>query len=142
MWLDKFTIKNLELLNSQHENGTSLIDIIDETVTPMGGRMLKKWVVWPLKTLEDIKYRQDFVTIFVNNDECEKNFDKRKKENLILEGKDALCTLKEMQNEVAKNLMEYEYLKNIFFEYIDEATLNFSLYSLFVKIYICKDKLL
>lgn len=72
MWLDKFTIKNLELLNSQHENGTSLIDIIDETVTPMGGRMLKKWVVWPLKTLEDIKYRQDFVTIFVNNDECEK----------------------------------------------------------------------
>jgi DNA mismatch repair protein MutS len=44
MWLDKFTIKNLELLNPQHENGTALIDIIDETVTPMGGRMLKKWM--------------------------------------------------------------------------------------------------
>lgn len=71
MWLDKFTIRNLELLNSQHENGTSLIDIIDETVTPMGGRMLKKWVVLPLKTLLDIKHRQDFVTIFYNNDECE-----------------------------------------------------------------------
>lgn len=71
MWLDKFTIRNLELLTSQHENGTSLIDIIDETVTPMGGRMLKKWVVLPLKTLLDIKHRQDFVTIFYNNDECE-----------------------------------------------------------------------
>lgn len=71
MWLDKFTIKNLELLTSQHENGTSLIDIIDETITPMGGRMLKKWVVLPLKTLLDIKHRQDFVTMFYNNDECE-----------------------------------------------------------------------
>lgn len=72
MWLDKFTIKNLELVNPQHENGTALIDIIDETVTPMGGRMLKKWIILPLKVLNDIKYRQNFVTIFYNN-ECSTN---------------------------------------------------------------------
>ena len=74
------------------------------------------------------------------NNVCEMDFNKRKRKNLILEGKDALGTLKEMQNEVAKNLMDYEYLKDIFLEYIDEATLNFNLYSLFVKLYICNDK--
>jgi DNA mismatch repair protein MutS len=57
VWLDRFTIRNLELLRPQHENGVALIDVLDETVTPMGGRLLRKWVVLPLKSPEAIRAR-------------------------------------------------------------------------------------
>src|SRR5690606_915425 len=49
VWLDKFTIRNLELVFPQHEGGVPLIQILDQTVTPMGSRMMKKWMVLPLK---------------------------------------------------------------------------------------------
>ncbi len=61
VWLDKFTIRNLELINPQQENGVPLIDILDQTVTPMGARMLKKWMVLPLKYVSDISYRHQMV---------------------------------------------------------------------------------
>src|SRR5690606_39449733 len=49
VWLDKFTIRNLELVQAQQEGGVPLIDILDQTVTPMGSRQLKKWIILPLK---------------------------------------------------------------------------------------------
>jgi len=49
VWLDKFTIRNLEIVHSQHEGGVPLIDIVDRTLTPMGSRQLRKWMVLPLK---------------------------------------------------------------------------------------------
>ncbi len=58
VWLDRFSIRNLELLNSPHEDGTPLIDVLDKTISPMGSRMLKKWVLMPLKDKEPIKARQ------------------------------------------------------------------------------------
>ena len=67
MWLDKFTINNLEIINPQHANGSSLIDIIDETVTPMGGRLLRKWLLLPLKDIEEIRDRQDNVKALYND---------------------------------------------------------------------------
>ncbi|MFT7435074.1 MAG: DNA mismatch repair protein MutS [Psychromonas sp.] len=66
VWLDKFTIRNLELVFPQHEGGVPLIAILDETITPMGARLLRKWVVLPLKDLKPIRDRLDTVEVFVN----------------------------------------------------------------------------
>jgi DNA mismatch repair protein MutS len=57
VWLDRFTIRNLELISSPHENATTLIDVLDRTKTPMGGRMMKRWTVLPLKDLKPIQDR-------------------------------------------------------------------------------------
>lgn len=69
VWLDKFTIRNLELYGSNHENGRSLIDIIDRTVSPMGSRLLKRWLALPLKNAEAINERLDAVSYFVEQHE-------------------------------------------------------------------------
>lgn len=66
VWLDKFTIRNLELVFPQHDEGVSLLNILDKTVTPMGARQIKKWTVLPLKEIETIKRRQSVVEAFVN----------------------------------------------------------------------------
>ena len=68
VWLDRFTIRNLELISSPHENATTLIQVIDSTKTPMGGRMMKRWMVLPLKDLKPIQDRLDAVESFYNND--------------------------------------------------------------------------
>lgn len=62
--LDKFTIRSLELLGTMQDGGSSLLDVIDRTVTPMGGRMLRRWVVFPLKNVQAITHRQDIVEYF------------------------------------------------------------------------------
>jgi len=67
VWLDRFTIRNLELIYSAHETGTPLIKILDNTVSPMGARLLKKWVVLPLKNRQPIQARLDMVEYFINN---------------------------------------------------------------------------
>lgn len=69
VWLDRFTIRNLELVYPQHEGGVPLIDILDQTVTPMGARLLRKWVVLPLKEPVPIKERLDTVELFVKEEE-------------------------------------------------------------------------
>lgn len=61
MWLDKFTIRNLELIYPLHEKGKSLLDVIDNTVTPMGGRLLRRWISLPLKSVEKINERLNVV---------------------------------------------------------------------------------
>jgi len=65
--LDKFTVRNLELLNSMSPDGVSLIDILDNTISPMGGRLLKRWIVFPLKSVAAISERQEVVTYFMKN---------------------------------------------------------------------------
>lgn len=69
VWLDRFTIRNLELIHSQNIGATVLIDIIDKTLTPMGGRMLKRWMVLPMKDLKTIQQRLDAVEFFVTHPE-------------------------------------------------------------------------
>ena len=69
VWLDKFTIRNLELLFTQQSDGTPLIDILDKTLTPMGARMLKKWLVLPLKDRAVIEERLSVVEAFVERPE-------------------------------------------------------------------------
>ena len=69
VWLDKFTIRNLELIYPQLEGGVPLIDILDKTVTPMGARMMKKWVVLPLKDKAAIETRLHVVKALKENPE-------------------------------------------------------------------------
>ncbi|MBC8110378.1 MAG: DNA mismatch repair protein MutS, partial [Verrucomicrobia bacterium] len=64
VWLDKFTIRNLELIFSQQEGGVPLIQILDQTITPMGGRLMKKWLVLPLKEKTLIENRLEVVEVF------------------------------------------------------------------------------
>ncbi len=67
VWLDRFTVRNLELFGSSHDNGKCLIDIIDDTVTPMGSRLLKRWLALPLKQLDLINERLEVVHYFTTN---------------------------------------------------------------------------
>src|SRR5690606_1535693 len=67
VWLDKFTIRNLEIVHSQHDGGVPLIQILDRTVTPMGSRQLRKWMILPLKEKTSIDERLQIVDTFFND---------------------------------------------------------------------------
>src|SRR5664279_3972642 len=67
VWLDKFTIKNLELFHSPYEGARTLIDVMDHTISPMGGRLLKRWISLPLKDIQPVNERLDVVQYFVEN---------------------------------------------------------------------------
>ncbi len=67
--LDRFTVRNLELVKSMSEDGRSLLDVIDSTVTPMGARLLRRWVLFPLKDVTAINSRLDIVEHFFRNPE-------------------------------------------------------------------------
>lgn len=73
VWLDKFTIRNLELVGSSNENAVTLIDVIDQTVTPMGARLLKRWLMLPLKEKQAIDERLDAVSYFLSQDQFLQN---------------------------------------------------------------------
>ena len=62
--LDKFTVRNLELIEPMSDDGKSLLDIIDKTVTPMGARLLRRWILFPLKSVRQINDRLDVVEYF------------------------------------------------------------------------------
>lgn len=67
VWLDKFTIKNLELFHSPYEGARTLIDVMDRTISPMGGRLLKRWLSLPLKDIQPVNERLDVVEYFIEN---------------------------------------------------------------------------
>lgn len=69
VWLDKFTMRNLELFRSIYDEGKTLIDIMDTTITPMGARLMKRWVAMPLKDIQAIGERLDIVDFLIKNNE-------------------------------------------------------------------------
>lgn len=69
VWLDRFTIRNLEIFGSPADNAQPLIDVIDQTVTPMGARLLKRWLALPLKSIDAINERLDIVSWFLHHTE-------------------------------------------------------------------------
>ena len=69
VWLDKFTIRNLELLHTTNANAKTLIDVIDKTVSPMGSRLMRRWIALPLKNKEQIEARYAVVEHFTHNRE-------------------------------------------------------------------------
>lgn len=73
--LDRYTIRNLELLAPMHEGGVSLLDVIDQTISPMGGRLLRRWVTFPLKNTNAINDRLDVVDYFFREPELRELLD-------------------------------------------------------------------
>jgi DNA mismatch repair protein MutS len=69
VWLDKFTMRNLELHHSPNEGAGTLLSVMDKTLSPMGGRMLQRWMSMPLKDAAQINERLEVVDFFMNNDE-------------------------------------------------------------------------
>ena len=67
--LDKFTVRSLELMGSMNDGGSSLLDVIDKTISPMGARLLKRWMVFPLKDVKPINGRLDVVEYFFRKPE-------------------------------------------------------------------------
>lgn len=65
VWMDRFTIRNLELYRSNTGQAVTLLDVIDKTISPMGGRLLKRWLALPLKTPDKIKQRHEGVDFFI-----------------------------------------------------------------------------
>ena len=68
VWMDRFTIRNLELYHSQSPEAVTLLDVIDRTISPMGGRLLKRWLALPLKSLDEIQKRHEIVKFLIDND--------------------------------------------------------------------------
>ncbi|MEZ7993363.1 MAG: DNA mismatch repair protein MutS [Flavobacteriaceae bacterium] len=68
VWMDRFTVRNLELYHSTSHNAVTLLNVIDKTISPMGGRLLKRWLALPLKSAEKIQYRHELVKYCIEND--------------------------------------------------------------------------
>ncbi len=66
VWMDRFTVRNLELYNPNSVNAVTLLDVIDKTISPMGGRLLKRWLALPLKNIDAIKNRHELVKFFID----------------------------------------------------------------------------
>jgi DNA mismatch repair protein MutS len=68
VWMDRFTVRNLELYNPNSLNAVTLLNVIDKTISPMGGRLLKRWLALPLKNIDSIKKRHELVKFFIDSD--------------------------------------------------------------------------
>ncbi len=69
VWMDRFTIRNLELQHSTSVDAVTLLNVIDNTISPMGGRMLKRWMALPLKDIHQIRKRHEIVKYYIDNDD-------------------------------------------------------------------------
>jgi DNA mismatch repair protein MutS len=77
VWLDRFTIRNLELFSSVNENAKTLINVIDHTISPMGGRLIKRWVALPLKDIASINTRLNVVEYLINREDLRDDLSQR-----------------------------------------------------------------
>jgi DNA mismatch repair protein MutS len=80
LWMDRFTIRNLELLNSPVENGYTLLQAMDQTCTPMGARMLRRWLIFPLTDQQQIEQRHNWVHEFIKEQDIAIEFKKHLKQ--------------------------------------------------------------
>ena len=85
VWMDRFTIRNLELYHSYNPNAVTLLDVIDKTLSPMGGRLLKRWLALPLKDANKIKSRHQVVSYLKENQDVLKNIQNQIKQISDLE---------------------------------------------------------
>ena len=125
VWLDKFTIRNLELLYTTNTNAKTLIDVIDHTVSPMGSRLMRRWITLPLKNKEQIEARYGVVECFTQNREAIEQFQDAIKaigdlERLI--SKVSLCKVNPRELlQVGRALDQVEILKQLCSESQQEA---------------------
>ena len=106
MWLDKFTVKNLELIFPSSEDSVTLKSVIDKTLTPMGSRLMSKWILNPLLNKKEIEYRQNFVSSFISDENVR---------DYILESMSEISDIERITSKIALNRAsprELIYLKN------------------------------
>ena len=84
--MDKFTVRSLELVGTMNDEGTSLLDVIDKTISPMGSRMLRRWILFPLKDVKPIQERQEVVDYFFREPETKELLDTQLEQIGDLEG--------------------------------------------------------
>lgn len=96
VWMDRFTIRNLELIHPASNQGKSLLDIIDHTCTPMGGRMLRQWMLFPLTRAEEIGTRQDGVQLLMEHQSLSRSWQQQLKQLGDLERLVAKISLKKI----------------------------------------------
>lgn len=80
LWMDRFTIRNLELMHSPVENGYTLLQAMDHTITPMGARLLKRWIIFPLSNKLEIEQRLDSVSFFIKEQDQANEYRKHLKQ--------------------------------------------------------------
>lgn len=116
LWMDRFTIRNLELLSSGSDNGLTLLGTLDNTVSPMGARMLKRWLVMPLQDIERINERLDTVEFFIKDAELRTNLTQRIKACGDVERIVSKIPLKKINPRelihLAKGLQQTDYIKD------------------------------
>ena len=76
LWLDRYSVRNLELVGSANENASTLVDVLDNTCSPMGARLLRRWIVMPLKELKPINERLGVVEHLIEHEEFRENLQK------------------------------------------------------------------
>ena len=132
VWLDRFTIRNLELIQPTHENGRSLLNVLDKTMSPMGARLMKKWVVLPLKDQAAIEQRLKAVAYFMDNPEKKAEFEGFIKQIGDLERLISKVPLGKINprevRQLARALRTITPIKNIFSEQTDPIDIAFNSY--------------
>ena len=73
VWLDRFTVRNLEIIGSHNDNARTLLDVVDKTLTPMGSRLMRRWILMPLKETEPIEKRLHVVDVLIRDEETRQN---------------------------------------------------------------------
>ena len=76
LWLDRYSVRNLELVGSANENASALVDVLDNTCSPMGARLLRRWIVMPLKDLKPVNERLNVVEHLIEHEEFRENLQK------------------------------------------------------------------
>ncbi len=117
VWLDRFTIRNLEIIGSHNENARTLLDVIDKTLTPMGSRLMRRWILMPLKEVEPIEERLQLVDTFVRDAEMRQELAQNIKiigdlERLITKAAVGRINPREMQ-QLKRSLMAVEAVRSI-----------------------------
>jgi DNA mismatch repair protein MutS len=114
LWMDRFTIRNLELLESNVPNGQSLSSVLDFTVSPMGSRLLKRWIIFPLQNVLKINERLDATHFFILNNSLHKTLEGHIKQTGDVERLVAKIPLKKVSPrevlQLAKGLQEVQHI--------------------------------
>lgn len=128
VWLDRFTTRNLELLHAQNDNGATLLEVLDDTVTPMGGRLLKRWIVLPLKEKKQIQHRLDAVQALFDNQDVRFELGERLKDINDLErlaSKVAVGKINPKEvNQLRRTLLQIEPITTLLYKTKSKALLS------------------
>lgn len=139
MWLDKFTVRNLELISSAQEDGKSLFQVLDRTSSPMGARLLRKWILLPLTDLRLIEQRQEVVEYLTQNAQLIPTLEEMLRrigdlERMMAKASSGKINPRELV-QVKKSIQIIQKIKNL----LDEQSTNDSLKKLYGALQDCKE---